>query len=171
MVSFLSIWLNKFTYLLSVLAGTFPFNNIFLSLFSFTITLKTLKMSALTLFLTTTTLRSITRQPQIMLQTRHTLIGKRFLQHNIGTGARRLALNWHNQPVEKDATLNGRKICIAQLHQESESWTLVKSRAKLVVLMEYKIKGKKASTAGVLVNPVKVSKNFDEIELNLTFLT
>ena len=126
-------------------------------------------MSALTLFLTTTTLRSITRQPRIMLQTRNTLIISRFLQHNIGNGAQRLAMNWHNQPVEKDATLNGRRICIAQPHLESESWTLAKLLAKLVVLMEYKIKGKKASTAGVLVNPVKVSKNFDEIELNLTF--
>merc|ERR1719158_916296 len=65
-------------------------------------------------------------------------------------------MNWHNQPMEKDATLNGRRICIAQPHQESESWTLAKSRAKLVVLTEYKIKGKKASTAGVHVNPVKL---------------
>ena len=127
-------------------------------------------MSALTLFLTTTTLRSITRQPRIMLQTRHTLIITRFLQHNIGTGAQRLALNWHNQAMEMDATFNGRRICIAQPHLESKSWTLAKLLAKLVVLMEYKIKGKKASTVGVLVNPVKVSKYFDEIVLNLHFL-
>ena len=125
-------------------------------------------MSALTLFPPITTLRSIMRQAPIMLQTRHTLIGKRFLQRNIGNGAQRLALNWHNHTVDKDATLNG-QICIAQPSQKSKSRTLAKLLAKLVVLMEYKIKGKKASTAGVLVNPVKVSKNFDEIELNLTF--
>ena len=64
--------------------------------------------------------------------------------------------------------MNGR-IFTAQPHLESKSWTLAKLLAKLVVLMEYKIKGKKASTVGVLVNPVKVSKNFDEIVLKLTF--
>ena len=95
-----------------------------------------------------------------MLQTRNTLIFTIFLQHNIGTGAQRLALNWHNQAMETDATFNGRRICIAQPHLESKSWTLAKLLAKLVVLMEYKIKGKKASTVGVLVSPVKVSKKF-----------
>ena len=94
-----------------------------------------------------------------MLQTRHTLIITRFLQHNIGNGAQRLAMNWHNQLMEKDATFNGR-ICIAQPLLKSKSRTLAKLLAKLVVLMEYKIKGKKESTAGVLVNPVKVSRNF-----------
>ena len=102
-----------------------------------------------------------------MLQTRNTLIGTRFLQHNIGNGAQRLAMNWHNQPMEKDATFNGR-ICIAQPHLKSKSGTLAKLLAKLVVLMEFKIKGKKASTAGGLVNPVKVSKNSNEIGLKLT---
>jgi len=57
--------------------------------------------------------------------------------------------------MEKDATINGR-ICIAQPHLKSKSWTLAKLLAKHVVLMEYKIKGKKASTAEVLVNPVKL---------------
>merc|ERR1711962_1747945 len=111
-------------------------------------------MSALTLFLPITTLRSTTRQAPIMLQIRNTLIGTRFQQHNIGTGALRLALNWHNQQIEKDATFNGR-ICIAQPYLKSKSGTLAKLLAKLVVLMEFKIKGKKVSTAGVLVNPVK----------------
>ena len=71
--------------------------------------------------------------------------------------------------MEKDATFNGR-ICIAQPLLKSKSGTLAKLLAKLVVLMEYKIKGKKASTVGALVNPVKVSKYFDEIVLNLHFI-
>ena len=56
-----------------------------------------------------------------------------------------------------DATING-LTCIAQPHRKSKSWTHAKSRAKVVVLMELKIKEKKALTAGDLVSPVKVSK-------------
>ena len=56
-----------------------------------------------------------------------------------------------------DATING-LICIAQPYRKSKSWTHAKLRAKVVVLMELKIKEKKALTAGDLVSPVKVSK-------------
>ena len=53
------------------------------------------------------------------------------------------------------ATING-QICIALSHLGLKSWTLAKSRAKCVVLMEYKIKEKKALTVEALVHPVKV---------------
>ena len=56
------------------------------------------------------------------------------------------------------ATMHG-QICIAPSHLGLKSWTLAKSRAKRVVLMEYKIKEKRALTAEALVHPAKVIKN------------
>jgi len=53
------------------------------------------------------------------------------------------------------ATMHG-QICIAPSHLGLKSWTLAKSRAKRVVLMEYKIKEKRALTVEALVHPAKI---------------
>jgi len=111
-------------------------------------------VSALTLFPMTTSLPSISLKPFLLTRSTLTIIQKK--QYQIfGPIAHGIATNWHNLQMEMDATING-QICIAQKYRKSKSGTHAKSRAKVVVLMEFKIKEKKASTAEGLASPAKL---------------
>ena len=103
----------------------------------------------------TTSLPSISLKPFLII--RPTLNIPKNQYQIFGRIAHGIATNWHNLQMEMDVTING-QICIAQPYRKSKSGTHAKSRAKVVVLMEFKIKEKKGLTAEVFVSPVKVSK-------------
>ena len=120
-----------------------------------------MKVSALTVFPMTTTLPSISLQPFLIIRPTLTITKNQY--QIFGPIAHGIATNWHNLQMEMDATING-QIYIAQPHRKSKSWTHAKLHAKVVVLMEFKIKEKKALTAEDLASPVKVSKNSIQFE-------